>query len=72
MRTLTDIKHTRADKVKPGRREITVANAVDIVHDDITFQTNLDVQAQLVDVNRTLLLILQQLELITGDKAWLE
>lgn len=69
---MTDIKHTRADKVKPGRREITVANDVNIVHDDITFQTNLDVQAQLVEINRTLLLILQQLELITGDKAWLE
>lgn len=72
MRTLTDIKHTRANKVKPGRREITVANDINIVHDDITFQTNLDIQAQLVDVNRTLLLILQQLELITGEKAWLE
>jgi len=72
VRTLTDIKHTRANKVKPGRREITVANDINIVHDDITFQTNLDIQAQLVDVNRTLLLILQQLELITGEKAWLE
>jgi len=72
VRILTDIKHTRANAVKPGRREITVANDINIVHDDITFQTNLDIQAQLVDVNRTLLLILQQLELITGEKAWLE
>jgi len=67
VRTLTDIKHTRADKVEPGRREITVANNVDIVHDDITFDSIHGTEYQLREINQTLLLILQQLKYITGE-----
>jgi hypothetical protein len=65
---MTDIKHTRADEVKPGRREITVANAIDIVHDDITFDAIHGTKSQLKEINQTLLLILKQLQHITGEK----
>jgi len=69
VRTLADIKHTRANAVKPGRREITVANDVNIVHDDITFDSIHRSEARLEEIHATLLLILQQLEIITGDKV---
>jgi hypothetical protein len=49
---MTDIKHTRADEVKPGRREITVANAIDIVHDDITFDAIHGTKSKKNDKNR--------------------
>ena len=64
---MTDVKHTRANKAKPGRREITIANDLSVSQTPKVSSDIDNTVYQLKEINMTLLLILQQLQYITGE-----
>ncbi len=61
------LKGPQQEPQERKRRGVTILNEpIDVKNEDIEEHTH-DASVQLIDINNTLLLILKQLELITGE-----